>query len=215
MTERTFTHADLEQMAAATIASSPFPEAQQKAYAPAVRVLLAALADGRPATTGEMAAAAGLTADEVTAILLAVGGVERDAEGRVTGFGITLNPTPHRVETGSHVVYGWCAADTLWMPPVTGREATITSPCPATGQTVTVTAGPDGVQDVHPAEAVVSAILTGDWDDIRGTVCNLGNFYASADAAAGWAAEHPDGVLLTVPDASHYARSCMRPILDG
>lgn len=213
MTQRTFTRDDLEQMASATIAASPFPEAQQKAYAPAVRVLLTALADGRPATTGEMVAAAGLAVDEVTAVLRAVGGVERDAESRVTGFGITLSPTPHRVETGGHVVYGWCAADTLWMPPVTGREATISSPCPATGQTVTVTAGPDGMQAVHPA--VVSAILTGDWDDIRGTVCDLGNFYASADAAASWAAEHPDGVLLTVPDAFHYARSCMRAILDG
>lgn len=55
MTQRTFTHDDLEQMASATIAASPFPEAQQKAYAPAVRVLLTALADGRPATAGEMA----------------------------------------------------------------------------------------------------------------------------------------------------------------
>lgn len=79
---------------------------------------------------------------------------------------------------------------------------------------MTVTAGPDGVRDVQPPGAVVSAVITCDPDDIRGSVCDLGHFYASADAASGWAAEHPDGVLLTVPDAFHYRRSVMRLFLD-
>ena len=49
MTQRTFTGADLERMAAA-IRSNPIPEAGQQAYGPAARVLLTTLADGRPAT---------------------------------------------------------------------------------------------------------------------------------------------------------------------
>jgi hypothetical protein len=59
---------------------------------------------------------------------------------------------------------------------------------------------------------VVSAVVTGDpgADGLRASPCNLADFFASAEAAAGWAAEHPDGVLLTVPDAYHYARSIMR-----
>lgn len=215
MTQRTFTHADLEQMAAATAASDPVPEAEQKTYAPAARALLAALADGRPATVGELASAAGLTPDQAAAALRAINQVEWDAEGRVSGFGITLNPTPHRIETGGHRVYGWCAVDTLGMLPAIGRTVQISSDCSATGQPVTVTAGPDGVRDVQPPGAVVSAVITGDPNDIRGSVCDLGHFYASADAASGWAAEHPDGVLLTVPDAFHYGHSVMRLFLDA
>lgn len=80
---------------------------------------------------------------------------------------------------------------------------------------MTVTAGPDGIQNVQPPGAVVSAIITGNPDDIRGSLCDLGRFFASADAASGWAKEHPDGVLLSVPDAFRYARSVTRLLLGG
>jgi len=42
-----------------------------------------------------------------------------------------------------------------------------------------------------------------------------GNFFASADAAADWAAELADAMLLSVPDAFHYARSLMRHLDEG
>lgn len=211
MTDRMFTRADLEQMAAANVSRMyPLPEAERKAYAPATRLLLTALAEGRPATVAELAAAAGQDAGEVAALLHAVPGVEWDAEGRVTGAGMTLNHTPHQVEVDGHRLYAWCAPDALGMLPAIGRTVRISSACPATGQTITVTADPGGVRDVQPPAAVVSALITGDPDDVRGSECSLGNFFASPEAASGWAGEHPDGVVLTVPDAFHYARAVMR-----
>jgi alkylmercury lyase len=104
----------------------------------------------------------------------------------------TLSPTPHRVETGGHRLYAWCAADAMGMPPAIGRTVRVSSARPATGQTITVTATPGDVRTVQPPGAVVSAIITGDPGDIRGSPCNLGHFFASRDAAAGWAAEHAD-----------------------
>lgn len=219
MTQRTFTHEELYRMAAATASTSaaisapgPDPLAEARKWASAGRALMSALADGRPATVGELARAGGPAPEEIQAALRAISDVEWDAEGRVTGFGMTLNPTPHQVVADGHRLYGWCAADVLGMLPAIGRTVTITSQCPATGQAVTVTAGPDGVRDIYPPEAVVSAILTAapEAEGIRASVCDLGRFFASAEAAAGWAAEHPDGVLLTVPDAYHYARNVMR-----
>jgi hypothetical protein len=61
MTQRTSSRAGLEQMAAAIAAADPIPQDQQNAYAPVARVLLAALAEDRPATVGELPPAAGLT----------------------------------------------------------------------------------------------------------------------------------------------------------
>lgn len=120
MTQRTFTHAELERMAEATVSSAaaiaapgPDPLAEAKKWAGAFHALLSALADGRPATIGELARAAGQTPEETEAALRAISDVEWDAEGRVTGFGMTLNPTPHQVETGGHRLYAWCAADAL------------------------------------------------------------------------------------------------------
>jgi hypothetical protein len=47
MTDRTLTRADLEQMAAANVGAFPVPESERRAYAPATRALMAALAEGR------------------------------------------------------------------------------------------------------------------------------------------------------------------------
>jgi alkylmercury lyase len=210
MTDRTLTRADLEQMAAANVSAFPVPESERRAYAPAFRALMAALAEGRPASVAELAAAAGRAPEEVAALLRAIPDVEWDTEGRVTGAGLTLNPTPHRVQAGGHQLYAWCAPDALGMLPAIGRTVRISSPCPATGQTITVTAGPGGVRDLQPPTAVVSAIVTADPDDIRGSECSLGHFFASRQAASGWAADHPDGAVLTVSDAFHYARAVMR-----
>ncbi len=143
MTDRKLTRADLEQMAAANVSGYPVPEPERRAYAPATRVLMAALAEGRPAAVEELAAAAGRAPEEVAALLRAVPGVEWDTGGRVAGAGMTLNPTPHRVEAGGHQLYAWCAPDALGMQPAIGLTVRISSPCPATGQTITVTAGPD------------------------------------------------------------------------
>jgi predicted transcriptional regulator len=65
MTLRTLTHGDPEQMAAATVNTSPTPESERQAYAPAMRTLLAALAEGRPATVAELAGPPGRDPGEV------------------------------------------------------------------------------------------------------------------------------------------------------
>jgi hypothetical protein len=62
---------------------------------------------------------------------------------------------------------------------------------------------------------VVFAIITAGPDTIRRSLSDLGHFFASADAASGWAGEHPDGVLLSVPDAFHYTPSLMRHFRNG
>jgi hypothetical protein len=94
MTDRTLTPADLEQMAAATVsmAMDPVPEPERKAYAPATRVLLAALAEGRPASVAELAAAARQAPDEIAARLRSIPDVEWDAEGRVAVSGGARRP---------------------------------------------------------------------------------------------------------------------------
>jgi len=46
-------------------------------------------------------------------------------------------------------------------------------------------------------------------------LCHPGHFFASPGAASGWASEHPDGALLTLPHAFHYARSIIRQLLGG
>nr|WP_055469056.1 organomercurial lyase [Streptomyces sp. NBRC 110030] len=80
---------------------------------------------------------------------------EYDTEGRVIGHGLTINPTPHRYETGGRTFYTWCALDTLAFPAVLGHTAQVTSACRATGRPVRLTVTPDGPADTEHPDARV------------------------------------------------------------
>ncbi len=92
-----------------------------------MRALMVALADGRAAGLSEQVGAAGRDPGEIAAIRQAIRGVEWDADGRVAGIGMRLNPTRHRVETGGHRLYAWYAADALGVLPAIGRTVRIAS----------------------------------------------------------------------------------------
>lgn len=202
---------DPEQLAAVT--AGQVPEAERRDAAPWFRALLSILAEGRPASVEEVATISGKPSDRLAADLSGDSDVEWDAEGRVIGVGITLTPTPHRVEVNGNTLYAWCAADALGMLPAVGRSVRITSACHATGQPVTVRVGPGGVQEIDPQAAVVSVIAAGDRNEPRATMCSLGHFFVSAEAASEWHSQHPDGALLSVPDAFRYAYRVMQFLL--
>ena len=92
---------------------------------------------------------------------LATFGLERDGEGRIVGAALTANPTPHRVRFDSQRLYAWCALDTLFIPGLVGRSATVESTCPTSGAPIRLTVTPEGVDAADPIGAVVSVVLPG------------------------------------------------------
>ena len=128
--------------------------------------------------------------------------VERDADGRLVGLGLTLRPTPHRYPLDGRTLFAWCASDALTFPVVLGRPGVIESTCGATGQPIRVELTPDGVTSVDPSGAVVSAVRpTGQLADVRSAICQQGRFFVSPQAAEQWAAEHPEGEIRSVEEA--------------
>lgn len=176
-----------------------------------MREALRLLAGGEPITVAQLSAAAGLDAD----LDLAPAGadIEYDEQGRIVGWGLTLNPTPHRFTVDGHQLYTWCAPDTLLFPAIIGRAARIESPCPATGTPVRLTVDPHaGVTALDPATAVVAIANPEQVNcgQIRATLCDLQRFFASAQAAGDWLAQHPGGTVLPVGEAYDE----LRPISD-
>ena len=170
--------------------------------------LVMLLAQGRPVEPRHVAQTAGLPLGQVEGFLRAQPGTDWDDDGRVAGFGLTLRPTPHRFVVDDRVLYTWCATDTLVFPAILGRRATVESACPATARPIRLEVAPDGVLSVDPSTAVVSQLHPAkSVDDIRGVVCRHGHFFASPDAARHWAAEHPEGQVLSVGDAFQGARA--------
>ena len=160
------------------------------------------LAEGEPVALEELAAAAGRPLEEVHAALGEQTSVELDADGRLVGLGLTLRPTPHRYRLDGRTMFAWCASDALTFPVVLGRPGIIEAVCGSTGQPIRIELTPAGVEHVEPSDAVVSAVRpTGQLADVRSAICQHGQFFASPEAAARWAAEHPEGEIRPVEEA--------------
>lgn len=157
----------------------------------------------------QVAAAGGWPVEDVRAELDRQPGVDWADDGRVAGFGLTLQPTPHAFTFEDRTVYGFCATDVVNFPVILGWAGVVESMCPATGQRIRIELSPDGVRDVDPPEAVVSKVhLTETVANVR-DLCDLGHFFSSPEAAADWSAAHPDGEVVPVAEEFTIGRQAM------
>ena len=128
------------------------------------------LALGRPVTPERLARTVselGMALDAADEFLR--GSSERDAEDNIVGLvGLSLNEHwAHRFRVDGVSLRTWCAWDSLFLPPLLGRTATIESESPVTGETVRLTVSPERVEDVEPHGSVVSIVIM-DGEDSRG-----------------------------------------------
>lgn len=167
------------------------------------------LAQGRPVAdeqVEQIVADVGLTRDEAHPFLQQV--AERDAAGAITGIlGLSLNDSPHRLTVDGVRLSAWCALDTLFLPAMLNQTTTIESASPVTGEPVRLTVNPRGVEDVSPADAVVSMVIVdpaaADLNSvaaIQGTFCCHNHFFASRAEAEQWAAGRDDIEILSVEE---------------
>jgi alkylmercury lyase len=127
-----------------------------------------------------------------------------DPSGRhIIEFGISTKPiSPHRFEVHGCTFWAWCAVDTLMFHRLIGAPVRVQSRCFATGVPIEVEVGLDGVQSVTPDTGMVS-IVTPTLENaaaIYQAFCTQTNYFASAEAASGWQAEHPQWTVLPAAD---------------
>jgi alkylmercury lyase len=105
-----------------------------------------------------------------------------------------------------------CSVDAYLLAIATGEQVHVESACPATGTPIRLDLTADAVLDVEPPDAVVSVLTFRDvdlaegFDKVDAEICIHQRFFASAEAAAGWLAEHPDGRIHPVSDYLEHAR---------
>ncbi|WP_240617226.1 organomercurial lyase MerB [Nocardioides speluncae] len=168
------------------------------------------LAEGQPVSVAQVVAGEDWTEEQIRAELSRHPGTDWDDQGRILGFGLTLRETPHRFAFDDRVVYAFCASDALEFSVVLGRSGTITSTCPATRQRITVEITPERVVSVEPASTVVSKLRPDRAvDDVRAEICNLGNFFSSAQAATDWLTLNPHGQVASIHEDFEVTRLAM------
>ena len=169
-----------------------------------------ALAEGEPVTADDVARRAGADGAWVRKTLDGWTGVFFDDDGRIVGFwGLGLPEMDHRFEIDGKTLYTWCAWDPLFLAPLLGVEARVSSVCPVTGATVTLRVGPEGIADADPPDAVLSFLRpTPDMgDNAINSFCHFVRLFASRDAAEAWIADRPGTFVLDLDDAFELANA--------
>lgn len=196
---------DIEELAAALNEGMPASDDDRRL----MLTLYEMLAEGSPALVAALARRASLDPGAVQKTLDAWPNVFRDAEGRIMGFGgLALTTTAHAFDVDGRRLYTWCAFDPLFIAPLLGVGARVTSTCPVTDRAITLTVGPDGLQDVDPAGAVLSFLRPSDvrGDDVIERFCHYVRLFASEEAATSWTADHPGTFVLALGDALELGR---------
>src|SRR5215204_5366456 len=139
---------DLQELAAHITA--PMRITGGRAFLEIVPPTLDLLAKGKPASQEEIAAASGKSPEAVQAALGQFPSTEWDEQGRIVGLGLTLHPTPHRLELEGRTLFAWCALDALLFPILLERPASIESPCRGTGELVHIEVTAAGIEAVEP-----------------------------------------------------------------
>src|SRR5712692_4470793 len=202
---------------ALAIANSGFWE-RMAYFLPFIRLL----AGGAPVSREQLAAGLGRPSEEVTEALRQFEDIIYDEQGRVVSAGLSLPPTSHRFEVNGHVLYTWCALDTLIFPVWIQRSAQVSSCCPVTGQPIHLTVTPERLEHLDPSTGVLSLLIQDGLApccNIREAFCSFSHFFAERQAAATWLSKHPDAHLLPIEEAftlgQKHARLTMQRLQEG
>jgi alkylmercury lyase len=165
--------------------------------------LMRLLANGAPVSREQLATALKRSVAEVTEALRPFEDIVFDEEGRIVSAGLSLLPTPYRFEVNGHLLYTWCALDTLIFPAWTQCQAQVSSSCPATGQPIHLRVSPERLEHFDPPSGVLSLLIQNGLAtccNIREAFCAYSQFFASQAAASAWHALHPDGHVLSIEE---------------
>lgn len=163
------------------------------------------LAKGAPITRRQLAGHLQLPLETISHALDHWWGIHFDDKGRIIGFwGLTLQPTTHRLSIKGNVLYTWCAWDALFIPLILRATAQIESQCPVRKQPIQLTVTPGQVTTVAPDSAVLS-FLTPDSaaviDNIVANFCHYIFFISSSEVGSQWVKDNPGTYIMSINDA--------------
>lgn len=180
------------------------------------------LARGRPVTEEQViaiAADARASLSEANEFLSRV--TERDANGNIVGaMGLSLNEHVHTFIVDDTPMSTWCALDTLFLPAMIGKAATVESTSPVRRETIRLKVTPEGVESCSPPGAVVSVRVIDPKDadmsavsTIWSSFCHHIYFFASREEGEEWAASRSDIEIVSVDEAYELAMQIWSEVL--
>lgn len=183
------------------------------------RVLIAtwrAVAEGVPVTPERIAGIAadsGMSAEEAVEFLTWMS--EKDDAGNILGvMGLTQTGwSPAKFTVDGRQLHAWCALDTFFLPLMLNKTADVEAPA-ATGGSIRLRIGPERVESVEPAGAVMTTVVPTisntegleSAEEIRNIFCHYSLYFPSRKEAEAFAAGKDfEIIVLSIGDAYEVA----------
>lgn len=137
--------------------------------------------------------------------LQARGRIELSDDGCVVGVhGLSLRPTPHRIDHERGKVHTWCAVDAVGIPAALGIEARAITSCPSCRRPLVVE-----ISGGVPAPLGEAVLWRPDWSvpDLRNDFCSAANLFCSQAHLQQWTIHRKAaGKALTIDQAATLGR---------
>jgi alkylmercury lyase len=175
--------------------------------------LLRMLSEGQPVSAERYATEVDLPIEKIREGFrqAQANGAEFDDEGNLIGDALTLKPTRHNFNVEGKALFAWCSLDTLFLPGLIGKTAYVESTDPITGEMISLTITPEGVNHLTPETAVASIVVPGmtahcenctpNQSGPESVACSQMHYFASYESAEKWIQNHSDVAILTVHEA--------------
>ena len=171
------------------------------------------LLGGVPVTITDIASATGFTEARVRELLelIPVSAFDWHDDDSISAFvGLSLQPANHEFIVGGRTFHTWCVLDGLFIPGLIRKEATIETKCPTSALSIRVELSPERIIS-SSMEGVVMSVVNPDMDaccdDLRASLCNHVNFFASDGAFKEWAKGKTEYEYVTLERAFDMAKA--------
>ena len=163
------------------------------------------LEKGKPVNVNDLVSTTTLDKNTVSTILTEWPGIFYDDNKEIIGYwGLAIPEMAHKLELNDKTLYGWCAWDTLFLPQLIGKDATIRSKCQTTKEEIVIKLDRYG-NLVSGNDNIVVSMLTVDeesiQDDVLGTFCHFIYFFKNKVAGEEWVSKNEGTFLITLGEA--------------
>lgn len=162
------------------------------------------LATGQPVPKEVLAIDTTLSIKEIEDILGKWPGVFYDNDQIIGYWGLAILKMTHTIKLENQDVYGWCAWDTLFIPQLLEKPATIISKDPVTKAKISFQIDKNGNLINDDTQTMVSMLIPDEeqiMEDVVTNFCHYIFFFINKNSGKKWVNEHEGTFLISLQHA--------------
>ena len=163
------------------------------------------LEKGKPVSLEDLVSTTTLNEETIRDILKEWPGVYYNDNQEIIGYwGLAIQEMPHKIELSDTTLYGWCAWDTLFIPELLRKDATIRSTDHFTKEEVVIEIDRNGNLVSGSDDIYVSMIAVDEediLDDVVTTFCHFIYFFNNKSSGEAWVSKQEGTFLISLQEA--------------